>query len=1005
MSEKKQLKGKAAVFDYIFSQFGLQSEEYSFKFNDAEELIELDLSENELNNISALSNLTTLQVLDLSKNQLLDISAISKLSSLKVLLLSNNEFIDIKTISNLSSLVTLDISHNEVYNIKTLTQLVKLKELYISNINIENVDFLLNIKARSLTVLDASHNYLTNIAPLARITSLRYLHLDRNFITNISPLSSLKSLIYLNLFENQIKDISPLSRLIELNFLNISHNKVEDLSPLENIKSFDMLSIHDNPCVENENLGGLDNHIAYLNLWLAKNKLADKIQVLLPKKVVFLGNHASGKSSLLHYLLYQKYAPETSTTHVLNVIQYQLENADKQILKKIFSHIPNIEDILPIMYYDFGGQDFYHGLYQSFSSKVAFQIIVYCAELKKIKLIKDSKNYDTYMYPLSFWLKEKEYLEAGIKNPYFIIENKIDTKAEEAFMKEYPDIHNFQSPRGIFHLYLKTLNISNPLKECHNKLQLEFLKKQLLIELFEPQEISKTVVEFYKNVYADSISEELIIRNISEYTSRIEGISEENMLTQLKLLENSGVLFLSANQTEVIANPKAFIKHIHKNILKKKNIFKNKGKLSYLDWKAINKGEHSQRVEIFMMKQKTMFIDKYTKEYIFPNYLTLFVQDEERHFLNIVKKNIAFYIKFEHFIPFGYINVLIHHFGKEPNKKKFWRDAIYFIQHEKGLPKADVFILINIAQLTIEVSIELRDINFKIERYKHYLWYCLSTMYHQNELIPWNNFNELINTKYKNTNSNYPLKSIDKNYTDLPEATMVSVDGNYYISLSQLDKHIQAKEYNIQLINEKGRNKLFPINKFQIFTDKNIKKMKKIFISYSNADIYYKKELDKFIKPFQKFQLANSWSCEEITPGLWDDQIQEELESSDIIIFMMSMNFASSDYILKEEVYNTFKQMAVNPNKKIVCILVKQFPWNFFSSMKGIFNIKDGDINDVDKAGFALANLPTNQFIPFYTDTSSNNKDDHKRYLKPINQWEYEEEAYTQIVEILGKII
>jgi internalin A len=149
--------------------------------------------------------------------------------------------------------------------------------------------------------------------------------------------------------------------------------------------------------------------------------------------------------------------------------------------------------------------------------------------------------------------------------------------------------------------------------------------------------------------------------------------------------------------------------------------------------------------------------------------------------------------------------------------------------------------------------------------------------------------------------------------------------------------------------------------------------------------------------------LAKSWSCEEITPGLWDDQIQEELESSDIVVFLMSMNFAASDYVLKEEVYRTFEQMAKNPDKKIVCVLVRYFPWSYFESLKDIFNIKD-EINDEDKAGFALANLSNYQFLPYYYDKKDDETKD-KRYLKPIAEWQYKERAYSQIVEVLGKLI
>ncbi|MEM6687437.1 MAG: hypothetical protein AAF617_16785, partial [Bacteroidota bacterium] len=100
----------------------------------------------------------------------------------------------------------------------------------------------------------------------------------------------------------------------------------------------------------------------------------------------------------------------------------------------------------------------------------------------------------------------------------------------------------------------------------------------------------------------------------------------------------------------------------------------------------------------------------------------------------------------------------------------------------------------------------------------------------------------------------------------------------------------------------------------------------------------------------------------------------------------------------------TFTQMVANPDKKIVCVLVKEFPWQLFSSYKDIFNIKD-ELTDDEKASYALANISNYQFLPYTIDDKSKDKADHKRYLKPIREWEFEEKAFTQIVNQLGKIL
>ena len=44
-----------------------------------------------------------------------------------------------------------------------------------------------------------------------------------------------------------------------------------------------------------------------------------------------------------------------------------------------------------------------------------------------------------------------------------------------------------------------------------------------------------------------------------------------------------------------------------------------------------------------------------------------------------------------------------------------------------------------------------------------------------------------------------------------------------------------------------------------------------------------------------------TWACDEMVAGKWDKQIQTELEEADIIVYMVSHNFMSSEYIMEKE--------------------------------------------------------------------------------------------------------
>lgn len=115
-----------------------------------------------------------------------------------------------------------------------------------------------------------------------------------------------------------------------------------------------------------------------------------------------------------------------------------------------------------------------------------------------------------------------------------------------------------------------------------------------------------------------------------------------------------------------------------------------------------------------------------------------------------------------------------------------------------------------------------------------------------------------------------------------------------------------------------------------------------------------------------------------------------------------TINFINSDYILKEEVLKTIKAVYENPNKKIICVIVKNFPWKLFDKMANSVGISKEELeklsvpNDDEMKQEALLKLSDYQFLPYFTE---NNGQNSKRYLHPLNKWQHEEDAFSQIVE------
>ena len=70
-----------------------------------------------------------------------------------------------------------------------------------------------------------------------------------------------------------------------------------------------------------------------------------------------------------------------------------------------------------------------------------------------------------------------------------------------------------------------------------------------------------------------------------------------------------------------------------------------------------------------------------------------------------------------------------------------------------------------------------------------------------------------------------------------------------------------------------------------------------VFISYSHKDEALKEELEDHLSLLQRGKLISVWHDRKIGAGReWADQIDERLESAQIILLLISAKFLASDY-------------------------------------------------------------------------------------------------------------
>ena len=235
---------------------------------------ELDLGFEELNGtepeLELLKKCKHLKSLDLSFNQIQDISFLKSLTQLKSLHLSYNQIQDIFFLESLTQLKSLHLSYNQIQDIFFLESLTQLKSLHLSYNQIQDYSFLKSLT--QLQILDLSQNQIQDYSFLKSLNQLQILDLSQNQIQDYSFLKSLNQLQVLGLSQNQIQDISFLQSLNQLQTLDLSQNQIQDYSFLKSLNQLQTLDLSDNQIQDYSFLKSLTQ---LQDLYLRRNQIQD----------------------------------------------------------------------------------------------------------------------------------------------------------------------------------------------------------------------------------------------------------------------------------------------------------------------------------------------------------------------------------------------------------------------------------------------------------------------------------------------------------------------------------------------------------------------------------------------------------------------------------------------------------------------------------------------------------------------------------------------------------
>lgn len=206
-------------------------------------LEDLQLFDCEVDDLSAVGQLSGLKRLSLYHSEVKDLAPLASLKRLDYLNLSMTNVSSIGALSSLDSLSSLDLSF--VDNVSDLRPLSRLSTLEVLDLTqtprIEDIGSLAGLTSLRTLTLDSTK--VKSLKPLARLTSLETLSVQDTAVTDLSPLSGLSSLQSLDVRGTKISSIAPLAGLEKLMFIYLSKTAVRDLRPLEQLSELMILNL------------------------------------------------------------------------------------------------------------------------------------------------------------------------------------------------------------------------------------------------------------------------------------------------------------------------------------------------------------------------------------------------------------------------------------------------------------------------------------------------------------------------------------------------------------------------------------------------------------------------------------------------------------------------------------------------------------------------------------------------------------------------------------------
>ncbi len=595
------------------------------------------------------------------------------------------------------------------------------------------------------------------------------------------------------------------------------------------------------------------------------DQLGDDGKNLNELKVIFLGEGASGKTSLIRRLRKKDFNPKENQTHGIRIRKTPFDIDGETV----DAHL-----------WDFGGQEVMHATHQFFLSQRCIYVLVL-----------NSRTDDKAEY----WLKHASSF--GGKSPVLVVLNKIDENPSfdvnrKVLSEKYPQI------KGYYRL------------SCQTDAGIEAFE-QALQEQVRRSDTRRTPFPTawlaVKNHFADMDKDYI---ESAEYRdvciqNGVDKPFSQNVL--LQFLHDLGVIINFRNLKNFdthILNPLWLTNGVYR-IINSQKIVDNKGLLHEDDFNTVindsryangnttEKVFHYPRKKLHyivrVMQEFELCFPLDNSQYVIPQLLP--VEEPEFNFNGAV---LHFVVRFTEFLPdsiFPRLMVKLHNYIKDDLR---WRSGMM-------LSKPSVFK----AEARIRADKEDQKITIDAcgEEPRRLLSFIRETLKEIIEGFTDLPFEEMV-----------PIPS-SKEYLDYQGLVEAEKANEKEIFVWQVKKRISVADLLDGVEEPSMRDKLaqLPV---------------KAFISYSRKDYDHMRELQAALSPLVRLNSLKLWYDRNIDAGeAWEKEIMQQLEEADIVLCLVSHDFIHSDFCYKQE-FLTALEAHQRSEKTIVPIRLRSCNWD-----------------------------------------------------------------------------